>query len=144
MWFIRTVEIAEARRFLARRRNYAPPVYNARRINEAPLPNTDEMDLEAEIAIQNEIDREDLLDGSDEDQIGILHVKVEDSPSNLSERELRELDSFLAADPLETEAAPANDVLSNGTVESAAAGNDPANHGNSLKYSFQFIINFYL
>lgn len=61
----------EACDFIRQRRNYPPPVYNQRRVTEAPTPVLQEIDIDAEILIQNEIDRrENVIDVGEQNARG--------------------------------------------------------------------------
>lgn len=60
------VKYEDAIRFMEQRRYYAPPVYNIRRIMEIPLPNIEEIDVDAELQIHNEIECGNINDVGDQ------------------------------------------------------------------------------
>lgn len=112
---------------MRQRRNYPPPVYNQRRVAEAPIPVLQEIDIDAELLIQNQIDHRDVgeqnacdaaigdaaiehvvvaendIDGAIENnQEIVIKVEAMDAPAFNEEEEEEELDILLRdeTDPL--------------------------------------------
>lgn len=124
------------------RRNFAPPIYNERRVLEAPLPNLNpdvvvELDINAENVIQNAIENIGVIAGLNIERgiaqanineiaggvenevqnvngIEIEHIKLETPALELHENDIADFDILLLdeLDPLEN-AADYSDVTTN-------------------------------